>query len=265
VSDKYGSENFSKFKSLVKDLYCSLHPEQKTVVISLFSVHRSGVLLPLMLVLGRCSGEEYGDALLSAVGAHPMVFEPEWDEYRKNLIPIRNDAYIGLEYIAHYYDESQNEILKLIKEGESRIVEFKSTLRWNLHSDSKDPAIEHASLRTICAFLNTEGGTLLIGVGDEGSIKGIAADQFQSRDKFNLHFTQIVKDRLGVNATEMLRTRFAQIDGKEVFIVDAPNAKQPVFMKGKNNEDEFFVRTGPQTVKLGVREALEYTHQHFKP
>ena len=57
---------------------------------------------------------------------------------------------------------------ELIDVGESGEVEFKSTLRWHLHAERMDKEIEHASLKTIAAFLNTAGGTLLIGVNDDG-------------------------------------------------------------------------------------------------
>ena len=65
---------------------------------------------------------------------------------------------------------------ELIKRGESKTLEFKSTLRWNLKEDRKDQAVTRAVLKTIAAFLNTEGGDLLIGVADDGSIVGIEQD-----------------------------------------------------------------------------------------
>ena len=55
----------------------------------------------------------------------------------------------------------------LIKQGESKTLEFKSTLRWNLKEDRKDKRVTFAALKTIAAFLNTEGGDLLIGVADD--------------------------------------------------------------------------------------------------
>lgn len=45
----------------------------------------------------------------------------------------------------------------------------------------------HAVLKTIAAVLNTEGGNLLIGVADDGSIIGIERDQLGSDDKFMRH------------------------------------------------------------------------------
>ena len=59
---------------------------------------------------------------------------------------------------------------ELVKRGESKTLEFKSTLRWNLREDRKDNRVTHAVLKTIAAFLNTEGGDLLIGVADDGSV-----------------------------------------------------------------------------------------------
>ena len=58
---------------------------------------------------------------------------------------------------------------ELIKRGESKTLEFKSTLRWSLKEDRQDDkGVTHAVLKTIAAFLNTEGGDLLIGVADDG-------------------------------------------------------------------------------------------------
>ena len=63
------------------------------------------------------------------------------------------------------------------KRGESKTLEFKSTLRWNTKEDRKDDkVITHSALKTVAAFLNTDGGDLLIGVRDDGSIIGIERD-----------------------------------------------------------------------------------------
>jgi predicted HTH transcriptional regulator len=56
-------------------------------------------------------------------------------------------------------------------------------------------------LKTIAAFLNTEGGDLLIGVADDGSIVGIERDQLESDDKFMRHLTQVVRNGLGDRAS----------------------------------------------------------------
>ncbi|MDA8045712.1 MAG: ATP-binding protein, partial [Actinomycetota bacterium] len=51
-------------------------------------------------------------------------------------------------------------------------LEFKSTARWNLHTGAVDPKLEHVIVKTVCGFLNAEGGTLLIEVEveDNGNV-----------------------------------------------------------------------------------------------
>jgi len=57
---------------------------------------------------------------------------------------------------------------------------------------SKNPtAITHASIKTIAAFLNTEGGDLVIGVNDARTPVGLEPDGFESDDKFMLHLSQV--------------------------------------------------------------------------
>ena len=65
---------------------------------------------------------------------------------------------------------------ELIGTGETTTVEFKCCLRKNLHTGERDPRIEHSALKTIVGFLNASGGTLIIGVADDGVPVGIQED-----------------------------------------------------------------------------------------
>lgn len=89
----------------------------------------------------------------------------------------------------------QTSTQELILKGENERVEFKSTLRWNLRAEKKDKAITHASLKTIAAFLNTDGGILLIGVADEGTLLGLNNDKFENEDKLLLFLTNTIKSQ----------------------------------------------------------------------
>ena len=75
------------------------------------------------------------------------------------------------------------DLSRILMDGESEEVEFKSTLRTNLHTGNKDPRIELAVLKTSAGFLNTNGGTLVVGVADDGSPIGIRADSFETKIK----------------------------------------------------------------------------------
>ena len=67
-------------------------------------------------------------------------------------------------------------VTELIALGESQRVEFKSTARWNLYTGQVDKRMEHVVTKTVCGFLNAEGGTLLIGVDDDGQLIGLSDD-----------------------------------------------------------------------------------------
>ena len=156
----------------------------------------------------------------------------------------------------------------LIKQGESRTLEFKSTLRWNLKEDRKDNRMTHAALKTIAAFLNTEGGDLLIGVADDGSVVGIERDQLDNDDKFMLHLVQLVRNALGDRAGTCVDPKTRELEGGTVCVASCQRSPEPVFLRWKgmesSDEGDFFVRSGPGTVKLPPESAEKYVETRFK-
>jgi predicted HTH transcriptional regulator len=127
--------------------------------------------------------------------------------------------------------------------------------------------VTHAVLKTIAAFLNTEGGDLLIGVADDGSVVGIGHDQLESDDKFMLHLAKVVRNGLGDRAGTCIDPKAQDVDGKSVCVVTCQRSPEPVFLKWKGMEahpgGDFFVRTGPATVKLPPESAREYIRTRF--
>ena len=116
----------------------------------------------------------------------------------------------------------------------------------------------HAALKTIAAFLNTEGGDLLIGVADDGSIVGIERDQLENDDKFMRHLAQVVRNGLGDRAGTCIDPKTQIVQGKTVCVVSCQRSPEPVFLKWKGmeatSEGDFFVRSGPGTVKTPARQ-----------
>ena len=157
---------------------------------------------------------------------------------------------------------------ELIKQGESKTLEFKSTLRWNLKEDRKDDKqITHASLKTIAAFLNTEGGDLLLGVADDGAVVGIEKDRLDNDDKFMLHLAQVVRNGLGARAGTCIDPKVQVVEGKSVCVVSCQRSPEPVFLRWKGVESaeggDFFVRSGPGTVRLSAEDTEEYIRSRF--
>jgi CheY-like chemotaxis protein len=148
-------------------------------------------------------------------------------------------------------------IKSLISAGENDMVEFKSTLRWNLKSDRADKLVEKAWLKTIVAFLNTHGGVLLVGVEDDGSILGTAVDQFENEDKYLLTVNNKIHQHIGLESASFIRFKLVPVNDKKVFMVDCKPSPSPVFLRiGK--DEEFYIRVGPGSRRLSTSEVLAY-------
>jgi len=154
----------------------------------------------------------------------------------------------------------ERSLTALVEAGESPTVEFKSTLRTNLQSGKKDKAIELAWLKTLTAFMNSAGGTLLVGVSDNGDINGIAVDAFENADKCYLHVKNLIHEHIGSEYAGFIHCRLHDIDGKTVVSLTCRKAEVPVFLKVGKNED-FFVRSGPATTKLSMSKMVAYLKQ----
>ena len=158
---------------------------------------------------------------------------------------------------------------ELIQRGESKTLEFKSTLRWSLKENRQDDkGVTHAVLKTIAAFLNTEGGDLLIGVADDRSIVGIERNQLADDDRFMLHLAQVVRNGLGDRAGTCIDPKTQIVQGKTVCVVSCQRSPEPIFLKWKKMEavpeGDFFVRSGPGTIKLPPESAKEYIRTRFE-
>jgi hypothetical protein len=150
----------------------------------------------------------------------------------------------------------------ILANGESGEVEFKSTLRMNLHTASKDPRIELAAIKTIAGFLNSNGGILTVGVADDRTPLGIDADGFESEDKMGLHFVNLIKDGIGPSMMQFIHVRFEDYDNCRVMVIECSKAKSPVFLKDGNIE-RFYIRTGPSTTELSASQTQEYIKQRY--
>lgn len=154
------------------------------------------------------------------------------------------------------------EIILLTNKGENERVEFKSTLRTNLHLQKIDRKIEYSVLKTIVAFLNFHGGTLLIGVKDSGKLLGIENDKFENVDRFSLHFTNLIKSKIGKEFLPLINSKSISIEGKTIFKVDCKKSDKQVFLKTPEGE-EFYTRAGPSNAQLKGSELVEYILRRF--
>ncbi len=161
-------------------------------------------------------------------------------------------------------DNPQQSIREKIKQGEGRFVEFKSTMRMNLKAGKPGKEIELAWLKTVAAFLNSEGGILFIGVDDDGNIFGLDADGFENEDRCRLHFKNVFNQHIGMEFSSFVDMEIYSIDGKDIACVQCKPSSDPVFVKTRNDEEIFYIRSGPSTVKLPPSKIIEYIKQRKK-
>lgn len=152
---------------------------------------------------------------------------------------------------------------ELIEQGEKDFVEFKSTLRYNLKSGQKDKAMELSVLKTLAAFMNSRGGTLFVGVEDDGNPLGIEIDKFPNEDKYMLHLTNLIKTRMGTEHSDFINYDVIRYKGFNILRVDCEPSTQPVYIKD-GDKDYFFVRIGPSTINMRLSKIHDYIMQRFE-
>lgn len=178
-------------------------------------------------------------------------------------------ALVGYGAVAAHLQRpvSRTPIATLMQAGESNSVEFKSSARWNLHTNTRDDKIEHVIAKTVAGFLNSDGGTLLIGVDDNGRAVGLVNDfstvKAPDTDRYELWLRDFLTTRLGQNASVLPHVDFTPVtvDGVDTFVcrVTCPASPQPVYLRvPKSGASELWVRTGNSTRLLKVDEAAEY-------
>lgn len=160
----------------------------------------------------------------------------------------------------------------LITEGESDELEFKSTLRWDLKEGIVNKKLEEVIMKTVAAFANSQGGTLLIGVDDDGKVLGLEADYHSlggaDRDKFELHLRNLLNQQFGTGfVTSKVTITFHEVEENEVCQVDTKQAKEPVIVsvKDKNGQatEKFYARSGNSSQEIPLGEMSAYVKERF--
>lgn len=194
-------------------------------------------------------------------------FSKELSLNPKKALEIQEKVSSEVGFFESLNDEE--EVRTLVRNGETKKVEFKETFSYDKKSKKKEQFLEKSALKTVAAFLNTSGGVLLIGVTDEGEIVGIneelskfyKADTLnKSKDKFKLHLKDLIKSHIGESFHLKVNYELVDISDFVVCKIDVEEAEKPCFYQKK----EFFIRTNPATDKIEGQEQHEYIQQRFK-
>ncbi len=149
----------------------------------------------------------------------------------------------------------------LIARGEGPKLEFKSSFRWDRTENRINRGLENVFLKTLAGLMNADGGTLLIGVADDGTVEGLEADvrslRRQDLDGFEQALMGAVAAHLGADLCPYLQIVFHRIEEKDICRVIVGAAPRPVFLR-EGKGPAFYLRTGGGTRPLVVQEATRH-------
>jgi Kef-type K+ transport system membrane component KefB len=158
---------------------------------------------------------------------------------------------------------AEDHVVSLLRQGESKTVEFKQTFSLDIADNQKKSFLEDMVIKTIAAFLNSDGGDLLIGVDDDSRITGLDYEIEKlhkgSRDEFLKHFKNRFKTRIGEQFYPRVAYVIVDVGEMSVLRIQCEPSDFEVFVDGK----DFYVRTNPATDKLDGPKLLDYVKQRF--
>jgi hypothetical protein len=199
------------------------------------------------------------DKILEQSFKMPYITNP--DDCAKLILNLTNG-----QILEHIIIERKEDLERILKRGEHERLEFKSSFRWDVRENRLNKVIEQAIMKTIAAFLNTNGGHLILGVDNNKNIIGLEYDYKslpkQNADAFENHFTNVFKEMLGAEHRLFVKLSFPVIDGKDICVIRILPSNKPVYLRVENNEF-FYIRTGNSTSALRLSELNCYIQSHW--
>lgn len=193
------------------------------------------------------------------------VLDPEDDKRVIGIISLtdiaKHQPLIMQEYSRlKAKDRMPKDVRTLIRMDEGLHLEFKASLRYNSRRNCLDSDLEFNSLKTICAFLNAEGGDLLIGVADNKRVVGIEKEYAffkMNRDKFQDYLINQISHKLGNVCHKNIKFSFHKLFSKEICRIYIRPSLVPVFLH-HNGKQAFYVRTGNASRAFQISDAARY-------
>lgn len=193
-------------------------------------------------------------------------------ETRRERLANRFNEFLNDISVTDYDITSPIHITDLIDSAEGPFLEFKATLRYCLAHKKVDRKLEEVILKTVAAFSNQDGGTLIIGVTDDKEVLGLHHDyntlREGSRDSFELHLRNLLsrafnKEYVATN----IGITFPMVDEKEICSVDIKSGQEPLFVdvpnKHGHKSKKFFIRSGNSSQELDIEEASSFIKKRF--
>ncbi len=172
---------------------------------------------------------------------------------------------ITSSFVQHIFDNNLSE---------TEALEFKSSLLYNFKTGRAGISIKQKIARSICSFLNTNGGLLLIGIRDPSDttndgnslIQGIDFDfslceKSDKMDWFERQFADTIEQFIGNEFITHIKSKFVEVEGKNIYaVLVKPHYENGVFLlenKDGKTSKYFFIRSMPSTREIRGAESIE--------
>lgn len=193
-------------------------------------------------------------------------------ETRREILAIELNEY--LEGITETTEEIVDYgVEELIAMGETHHVEFKTTLRYDMKENKVNKILEQVVLKTVAAFSNRDGGTLIMGVTDNMEVIGLENDyntlREGNKDNFELHLRNLINDAYGIEfSSGSVTLKFPKINDMEVCVLEVKQGNIPLYtnVTDKNGvkNQKFYVRSGNSSPELPLNEIASYVNSRFE-
>lgn len=211
-----------------------------------------------------------GSLVKQFIPINPMLWGPDrfegFLEARRELIAEKINEFMKC-LIAEPEERRSLSIDELIGLGESATLEFKSTLRWDVIQNKINKDLQYSVLKTMAAFLNSDGGTLIIGVGDNQNIYGLDRDlktlSKPTPDVFEQTLINLLVEHIGAEFGPFVRPRFENLEGNLLCVVEVNPASGPAYLLSARGK-EFYVRAGNTSRALDTQDAISYINMHWQ-
>tara|TARA_Y100000590_G_scaffold459541_1_gene616885 strand:+ start:107 stop:2245 length:2139 start_codon:yes stop_codon:yes gene_type:complete len=169
-------------------------------------------------------------------------------------------------------EDIKMDLYEMIAAGENNLVEFKTTLRYDIKTGGANKKLEQVILKAIAAFSNAQGGTLVMGVNDDMEILGLEQDyqilRNGTKDEFELHIRNLTNNAYGVDfSSNNLEILFPIVEDKEICVIEIKPWHKPLYTmvtdnKG-NRSEKFYLRNGNSSPELPTSEIAGYINTRF--
>jgi hypothetical protein len=200
-------------------------------------------------------------------GWESMDYDMFLDHRRRLIAQVIKAGYLklaeGVDPFAHttHPELPPPTVAELVAQGESETVEFKSSVFHSYKPEVPEKVIVGAIIKTVAAFLNTNGGTLAIGVADDGTVLGLDEDLNLKKfdlDKYENALRTLLINAIGTVAASRCKTRFQSAEGHDVCLVDVESGVKPTYADSDRGKGLFFIRAGNTTRQLDTKETVDY-------